>query len=250
MIKTFISFLIAFIFLSCTTKTPKVETDCVTETPIEESPTTSDSLVTINETNNYTIYFPHFSKIDLACNKMPRPEENDSIIFVCEAAFTGELLTSFQHSNIAGNHVSAGKLFKGYKCTANTGLFAYYNGYWTFTLHNYKDEIYAAHKNGGMAFGQNMIIYNKQVQKEFRSNNNIYRALCELNNKLCIIESKKNIPYSRFIQLLQQIDVTHALYLDMGPGWNYAWLRPTENSIIKLHKETSHYTTNWITFYK
>ena len=49
--------------------------------------------------------------------------------------------------------------------------------------------------------------------------------------------------------------VTHALYLDMGSGWNYAWYRDVGNQVKEIFPESKlapsfRYRTNWITFYK
>ena len=53
---------------------------------------------------------------------MPKAAQKD-VEFCCEAAFTGELLEEFKHSNIADNHICNGKMIKGYSCKANTGGF-------------------------------------------------------------------------------------------------------------------------------
>ena len=79
----------------------------------------------IETTNDLTIYYPQYSDIDLACGKMPEKTETN-VLFCCEAAFTGELLKEFKHSNIAGHHVSGGKFYRGYKCKPNTGCFVFY----------------------------------------------------------------------------------------------------------------------------
>ncbi len=49
--------------------------------------------------------------------------------------------------------------------------------------------------------------------------------------------------------------VTHALYLDMGRGWNYAWFRNEDRKVKEIFSESKlapsyKYRTNWITFYK
>ena len=51
------------------------------------------------------------------------------------------------------------------------------------------------------------------------------------------------------------IEVTHALYLDMGRGWNYAWYRDKGGKVKEVFPESKlapsyKYRTNWITFYK
>ena len=208
-------------------------------------------LMHIETTNDLIIYYPQYSNIDLACGKMPS-KEDESVLFCCEAAFTGELLDGFKHSNIAGHHVSGGKFYKGYCCKPNTGCFVYYQNKWKFLLHNYAAELKLAANNGGMGFGQNMIIYNGKTQPSFRKLHSKfeYRALCEYHGKLCVIDSKGVVSYASFIDSLEKIGVTHALYLDMGGGWNHSWYRGNDGKVVEIHPKTHNYTTNWLVFKK
>ena len=143
----------------------------------------------IETTKDLIIYYPQYSDIDLVCEKMPEKTDNN-LLFCCEAAFTGELLKEFKHSNIAGHHVSGGIFYKGYRCKPNTGCFVFYQGQWKFLLHNYIDELKMAVEKGGMGFGQNMIIYNGETQPSFRKLGSRfeYRAVSEYQGKLCIID--------------------------------------------------------------
>ena len=75
-----------------------------------------------------------------------------------------------------------------------------------------------------MGVAQNMIIHNFRVQPLFRKNSFQYRALCELDGKLCIIQSNQSVKYQDFVDMLIETGVKHALYLDMG-GWNHSWYR-------------------------
>ena len=88
-----------------------------------------------------------------------------------------------------------------------------------------------------------------------RKSRTVYRALCEKNGKLCIIESKKVVTYEDFVKYLVEFKVKHALYLDMGSGWNYAWYRDKEGKMKERFPESKRspsykYRTNWIAFYK
>lgn len=203
----------------------------------------------IETTNDLTIYYPQYSDIDLACGKMPEKTDTN-VLFCCEAAFTGELLKEFKHSNIAGHHVSGGKFYRGYKCKPNTGCFVFYQNQWKFLLHTYADELKLAAENGGMGFGQNMIIYDGVTQPPFREGRFEYRALGEYQDKLCVIDSNGVVSYSSFIQSLKNIGVTHALYLDMGRGWNHSWYRDNKGTVVEIHPKTHSYTTNWLVFKK
>ena len=206
-------------------------------------------IIEIEDSRELVIYYPLYSDIDLVCGQMPRKTDNN-ILFCCEAAFTGVLLKVFKHSNIAGHHVSGGKLYRGYRCKSNTGCFVFYQNQWKFLLHNYADELRLAANKGGMGFGQNMIIYDRETQPSFRKAGSCfeYRALCEYQGKLCIIDSKGVVSYASFIESLENIGVTHALYLDMGNGWNHSWYRDNNGKVLEIHPKTHSYTTNWIVF--
>ena len=203
----------------------------------------------IESTDDLIFYYPQYSNIDLACEKMPEKTDKN-VLFCCGAAFTGELLREFKHSNIAEHHVSSGIFYRGYRCKPNTGCFVFYQGQWKFLLHNYIDELKQAAENGGMGFEQNMIIYNGKTQPSFRKLQSKfqYRALCEYKGKLCVIDSKNIVSYASFISSLKKINVTHALYLDMGNGWNHSWYRNNNGKVVKIHPKTHSYTTNWIVF--
>ena len=209
---------------------------------------------TIETTKNLTIYYPDYSRVDLMCKQMPKAAEKD-VEFCCEAAFTGELLTEFRHSNIADNHICNGKMMKGYRCKANTGGFVWGKGKWKFM----RKANFPTEANGwNMGFCQLQIIFNgttRPIGSKMKNNRNIYRALCEKNGKLCIAESKKAMTYEFFVKCLSDYKVTYALYLDMGRGWNYAWYRDKSGKVVECFPESKMATnykfrTNWITFYK
>ena len=81
---------------------------------------------------------------------------------------------------------------------------------------------------------------------------NQYRALCEKDGRLCIVDSRDKVEYEKFVELLEKFAPTHALYLDMGAGWNHSWWRDTDGKVNEIHPvdKKSRYCTNWITFYK
>ena len=218
---------------------------------VESSYGQLNKLMRIETTNDLIIYYPQYSDIDLACGQMPEKTDTN-VVFCCEAAFTGQLLKEFKHSNIAGHHVSGGKFYRGYKCKPNTGCFVFYQNQWKFLLHTYADELKLAAENGGMGFGQNMIIYDGETQPSFRKLQSKfeYRALCEYQGILCVIDSKGVVSYASFINSLEKIGVTHALYLDMGRGWNHSWYRDNKGTVVEIHPKTHSYTTNWLVFKK
>ena len=204
------------------------------------------------DSNGLIILIPSFTTIDLRCGNMPQTLE-ESVILFAEAAYTGAPLEKeFKHIKIAGDHVSSGIRFKGYKCSRNTGAFVYYSGKWKFLYKDYSGELDSAAQNGGTAFAQEMIIHQSQIKPTTRKDGNVntFRALCELDGKLCIIESLHDEKFGDFKESLLATGVSEALYLDMGNGWNYAWYRLNETAIVGLHPKVHDYCTNWITFYK
>ena len=214
----------------------------------------SGNSTTIETTANLNVYYPEYTKIDLVCGQMPKSSQKD-VEFCCEAAFTGELLNEFKHSNIADNHICNGVLKKGYRCKTNTGGFVWGNGKWKFM----RKADYPKDANGwNMGFCQLLIVYNAEARpigSRMRKNRTVYRALCEKNGKLCIVESKKVVTYEDFVRYLVKFKVKHALYLDMGGGWNYAWYRDQDGKVVERFPESKRspfykYRTNWITFYK
>jgi hypothetical protein len=202
------------------------------------------------DTLDLIILYPNFSAIDLVCGTMPSKSDS-SVICVAEAAYTGECLKEFKHSNIAGDHVSGGVRYKGYKCKRNTGAFVFYNKRWKFCYQQYSSELDAAEKHGGMGFGQEMLIFNGKLTPSARkdANNNQFRALCCIKGRLCVIESNAVCRFADFKDRLLRCGVSDALYLDMGYGWNHAWYRD-KSRVVVLHPKLHPFCTNWVTFYR
>ena len=208
----------------------------------------------ITQTEHLTFYYPNFKSIDLALGKMP-DSSDPKVEFCCEAAFTGQLLASFAHSNVADNHVSGGKWYQGYSCRANTGAFAWFPDKWEFME---KKKFLSERPKCQMAFCQYLLILQgKQTPmwERMRKNRTRYRALCEKYGRLCLVESKKVVTLEFFIRCLMESHVTNAIYLDMGAGWNYAWYRDAKGDVHEIFPESKkasdyRYRTNWVTFYR
>lgn len=209
------------------------------------------------------IYYPSFSRIDLICGQMPSKKDKE-VILCCEAAYTEKKERVFSHENIDGDHVSGGKRYSGTPCQetetkiGNTGIFAYYDNMWHYAKGTESaDLLDSAETHHGMAFGQAIIYWEGEQQKTTRGTLDYalkktthYRVLAELNGRLCIIDSKDAIPYARFLELLEEIKPTYAIYLDMGHGWNYSWWRDDKGVAHEIHPTPGEFTTNWVTFYK
>lgn len=246
-INCFLTGLTFLFFISCNNNTRS----SVTSKEVELAPVVKLSGWTMRtDTDSLIIYTPKYKNIDLVCGTMP--SENDSSVILCaEAAYTGELLTEFRHSNILGDHVSSGKRYKGVHGKRITGAFVYYNGKYKFLYQSCSNELDSAARYGGMGFGQEMLIHKGKMVPCRRkdTNRNEFRALCEQNHHLCVIDSRGMVNFIDFKNALLHQGVTEALYLDMGAGWNNSWWRDDEGRLHVIHPKTHSYTTNWITFY-
>ena len=171
------------------------------------------------------------------------------VVMCIAAAFTGQQSEVFDHDNIAGNHVSHGIFHKGYDCPVNSGSFAYYGKQWHFAQGNHTDNITQAADNSGMAFAQIMLIYDGERCPYQVSGRSRFRALCEKDHRLCIIEGRRLQDISFFTKCLESYGVRHALYLQPGKGWNYSWYRDNAGVVHIMHLKTHNYSTNWLTFY-
>ncbi len=166
--------------------------------------------VTVEDHDSLTVYYPHFDRIDLVTETMPSKSEED-VIFVCAASFTGERLNEFKHSNIARHHVSSGTFYSGYKCAVYNGVFTWSRkSGWHFDNYSHKNSeppLRTAAKQGGMGFCQNMLFHKgkrfKGCQKSDKKNR--YRALYDIDGKLCIVDCARSLPFGSFMDGLQKL---------------------------------------------
>lgn len=210
--------------------------------------------VDVDSRDSLVIYTPDFGRIDLVTETMPGKDEKE-VILCFEAAFTGELLDEFKHFNIAGHHVSGGVFYKGYKCGPNNGVFTWdpKTG-WHFYNYGHADSetvLKQAAENGGMGFCQSLLFHEGQRFKgSFKASSvNQYRALCELGGKLRVVDCSRPLSFGCFMDGLQTLGVTDAIYCDMGGGWNYSWYRQDDGTVKEIFPVPGKYTTNWVTFY-
>lgn len=199
---------------------------------------------------NLVIYSFETSHLNLVFGDMPDTTISN-ICFVCAAAFTGQRLNSFQHSNIAGDHVAEGNRYHGYKCPRNTGAFVCYNHRWRFLYKEYNNELDLAANNNGIGFSQEMLIHNGIVVPHSRLDNevNIYRTLCDINGQLAIVDSKGVLEFGVFIENLLEVGVVDALYMDMG-DWKQSWYREHYNSKpVIIYPKNNEFGTNWFVVY-
>ena len=199
-----------------------------------------------------TIYFPATDSIVLRCFEPPIPDNDSSIVFCCAAAFTRyDRPHNNNHLFIAGDHVCSGERKRGYSCTNNTGAFVFYNGEWKFLLDKYSHELDSAALYKGSGFAQEMLIHEGRPIKTVRRLSQVeqYRALCQLNGELCVIDAREPQPFGDFINTIMDAGVEEALYLDMGE-WHYSWYRKCLGiDAIPIHSDLKETATNWLLFY-
>ncbi len=182
------------------------------------------------------------------------PSLNDSSIALCvEAAFTGELLEEFKSTNVAGDYMIDGVLHRGYHTPVNTGFLATVDGVpFISSVNDYRQWLNETHSNTTCMFHQVLLVKDGQYVYSGRPirpiSKNIYRAACILDDGIfVVIQSKAVVQLRQFILSLMQLDVSDALYLDMGGGWNYGWYRETTQSMsVELFKNKTPYQTNWL----
>ena len=214
----------------------------------------SRQYVAVENHDSLTVYYPDYKRIDLVTGKMPSKTDK-KVIFCCAAAFTGERLPEFKHSNIAGHHVGSGEFHTGFKCGTNNGIFTWSKSagarFYNFSHKNSEAPLKAAAAGGGMGFCQSLLFYNgrqfKGCFKPYRWNR--YRALCEINGRICIVDCSRNLSFGSFLDGLKKLGVRNAIYCDMGYGWNYSWYRKPGGSVVELFPTPGKWTTNWIAFY-
>jgi len=219
--------------------------------PVEDIELSAPAPTVIVDTtrSGLVIYYPSFSAVDLRCLERPDPDKDSTVVFCCAGAYTGKGAKG--HSNIAGDHVSGGKRYHGYRCKRNTGAFVFYNGKWKFLYKAYTHELDSAAANNGCGYAQEMMIHDSLQVPTARplGNVNQFRGLCEIDGKLAIAESTDKIPFGKFISSLLDAGATEALYTDMGNGWNYSWYREyADKRATLIHPGYQEKATNWLVF--
>lgn len=212
------------------------------------------NLVTVERHDSLTVYYPNYTRIDLATGTIPSTSDK-SIIFLCSGAFTAQTLDEFKHSNIEGHHVSSGKFYQGHYCKANNGVFTWSaktgGRFFHYTHKNSEAPLKTAAKEGGMGFCQGLLFHNgKQLKGCFKANAvHRYRALCEIGGRLCIVDCARSLRFDCFMAALKKLGVKNAIYCDMG-GWDYSWYRQDDGKVnILFSTSPSEYATNWVVFY-
>lgn len=207
--------------------------------------------VYVTDDTDCVIYYPNYKTLDLVYGA--QVPQGDDMLYCCAGAFTAECLDTFCHENIRCNHVSDGKLYEGSDEPICSGVFTFYDGRGYFDTVN-SGALERAAECNGMGFCQILIIKDKQVvcadsvSRKFRRPY-VFRALCEKEGKLCIVESKEKVNFSDFVKILSAQHVTSAIYLDMG-AWSHACYRDNFGTVVETNSNPIRFASNWLVFRK
>ncbi len=202
--------------------------------------------------NTGTLYviFPAYSEVELACET--RPSKSDQSITWCSgAAFQHTVSLGFTQENVEGDHAINGTLYESPYNKDSFAAFTFAGDRFSFEFDQPKEAIKAAAAAGGSGFMQYGLIRDGEIVMRFdRPRSRCYRTLAELNGHLCIIDSVNMLHFEEFLEELQRIGVTNALYMDMGAGWNYSWYRNAADKVVTLFGLPVPWSHNWVVFQK
>lgn len=265
-----ITALFFIILFACNTPKKADRQSLVVDDITTENDIWGDSLVVVDESiAGLRIYYPRTAAISWVFADEP-DTTREYLCFVCAASYTKKSFyktkaKGIKHSDIAGCHISDGVLFEGYSCENNTGGFVSY-GYnveedgkmWDILDREAYLKACQTEPLPHDAFTQELLIYRGERKAFYRPDikPEYYRALCRLDDNLCIIDGTHKHMLTSFVDLLLNAGVEDALYLDMG-DWKYSWMRkyPDFDNRFKVDiiydkpKGKEYYGTNWLVFY-
>lgn len=248
---TLVLLILAMLFCNCQSKAQN------NDVPAEWTFNFQDTMyIHIDSTEHFYIFNPKYTSIDLVCGT--RPDTLDHSVVMCvPAAFTGKILDTFFHENIAGHHVSGGNYYKGYECPQNMMGFVYFDdGTWQMLPSVEYNVLIFFRKDVVCAFEQAAVVrcdtifeprlYKNLDKKEY------FRSLCEMpDGQLRVVMTREKVRFGDYRQwLCDELKVHNSIYMDMGPGWNYSWYLGDNNrhhEIFPMKKFTKN-QTNWLIF--
>ena len=203
------------------------------------------------------IYYPPTDSIELRCFDRPDPAVDTGAVFCCAAAFTADFDTAADHNRICGDHVSNGQYFKRPRLKRNTGAFIVdKDGRFGFMYRPNpgQDTFRAMFEHAVTGFTQEMMLCRGERVETTRPDKNVnqFRALCQTaGGRLFVADAAEAMPFGNFIRLLQEAGAYDAIYMDMGPGWNYSWYREYADSAATfIHSWPISSATNWLVFHR
>ncbi len=205
---------------------------------------------TVYNTGTVYVFFPEYREVELVCKD--RPSKGDESITWCSgAAFQHTVSLGFTQENVEGDHAVKGTLYESPYNKDSYAAFVFAQGKYSFAFDDPAGAVRRAAEAGGSGFMQFGLIRNGEtVMLVDRPRARCYRALAELNGHLCVIDSVNMLLFEDFMAELQRLQVTNALYMDMGAGWNYSWYRNAADRVVTLFSLPVPWSHNWVVFRK
>lgn len=203
---------------------------------------------TIYKTDTFYVFFPKYSHVDLEYGK--RPKKSDRSINWCSgAAFQHDIQLGFSDQNIEGYHASKGVYSDSEYAKEEYGAVTFTEGGFRFEFDDPEGAMQEAAAHDGSGFMQYRILRDGELVNDFNMPRvRSYRVIAEMNGNLCIIDSIEMMHFDDFLQKLNELNVTNALYMDMGAGWNYSWYRKTDGRVKTLFGLKVPWSHNWVVF--
>lgn len=205
---------------------------------------------TIYKTDSFYVFFPQYTCVDLEYGK--RPSKSDKSITWCSgAAFQHDIQLGFSDDNIEGYHASKGVYSDSQYAKEEYGAVTFYDGTYNFEFDDPESAIKEAAAHGGSGFMQFRMMKDGELVNTFTMPRvRSYRVIAEVNGNLCIIDSIEMMQFGDFLDKLEKLHVTNALYMDMGAGWNYSWYRKVNGKVKTLFGLKVPWSHNWVVFRK
>ena len=222
--------------------------DCVDAASMPREEILPRDETVVYNTGTVYIFFPEYAEIGHVSKDRP-PKSDETITWCSGAAFQHEISLGFSHENIDGDHADNGEFYESPYHYDNFAAFTFADGHYSFAFDNPSQAIKDAAEAGGSGFMQfGLIRDGEPVMSLSRSRVRCYRTLAELNGSLCVIDSINMLRFETFMEELERLGVTNALYMDMGAGWNYSWYRNTQGRVVSLFDLPVPWSHNWIVF--
>ena len=205
---------------------------------------------TIYKTDTFYVFFPEYSHVDLEYGR--RPKKSDKSITWCSgAAFQHAIQLGFSDENIEGYHASKGVYSDSPYVKDGYGAVVFYDDSFKFEFDDPESAIKEAAAHNGSGFMQYRILRDGELVNDFSMPRvRSYRVIAELNGNLCIIDSIEMMHFNDFLAKLDELNVSNALYMDMGAGWNYSWYRKENGRAKTLFGLKVPWSHNWVVFRK
>ena len=196
------------------------------------------------------VIFPAYTEV--AHVSKDRPSKLDESITWCSgAAFQHAIRLGFTHENVDGDHADSGVFYESPYNKDSFAAFTFADDKYAFEFEHPSEAIRKAAEAGGSGFMQFGVIRDGQnIMNINRLRARCYRVLAELNGNLCIIDSVNMTHFEEFMEELLRLGVSNALYMDMGSGWNYSWMRDAAERVITLFRLPVPWSHNWVVFRK